>query len=152
MNYVHKLLMSFICTHIINNIYFFFDDFGLDNPGVLTCPFGFVVLVVVEVVVVVVVVVAVVDTCNSPRSYSSQTLAISSLLSPPNCLDFCVPSNLIALDIGSCPNFSESWLVECLGVEVSLVLVSDSVMFENGLPASEVSGSLVGSFTESPVG
>ena len=125
--------MSFICTHIINNIYFFFDDFGLDNPGVLTCPFGFVVLVVVEVVVVVVVVVAVVDTCNSPRSYSSQTLAISSLLSPPNCLDFCVPSNLIALDIGSCPNFSESWLVECVGVEVSLVMVSDPVMFENGI-------------------
>ena len=149
MNYVHKLLMSFICTHIINNIYFFFDDFGFDNPGVLHCPFGFVVLVVV---VVVVVVVAVVDTCNSPRSISSHFLAISSSLSPPFCLDFCVPSNLIALDIGSCPNFSESWLVECLGVEVSLVLVSDSVMFENGLPASEVSGSLVGSFTESPVG
>ena len=118
----------------------------------LTCPFGFVVLVVVEVVVVVVVVVAVVDTGNCPWSISSMTLFTSSLLRLPHCLDFCVPSNLIVLDIGSCPNSSESWLVECLDVEVSLVLVSDSVMFENGLPASEVSGSLIGSSTESPVG
>ena len=73
----------------------------------LTCPFGFVVLVVVEVVVVVVVVVPVVDTGNCPWSYSSMTLFISSLLSIPHCLDFCVPSNLIVLDIGSCPNSSE---------------------------------------------
>ena len=149
MNHVHKLIMSFICTHIINNIYFFFDDLGFGNPGVLHCPFGIVVLVVV---VVVVVVVAVVDTCNSSWSYSSHFLAISSSLRQPHCLDFCVPSNLIVLDIESCPNSSESWLAECLGDEVSLVLVSDSVIFENGLPASEVSGSLVGSFTESPVG
>ena len=149
MNYVHKLIMSFICTHILNNIYLFIDGLVFDNPWRLLCPFGIVVLVVV---VVVVVVVAVVDTCNSSWSYSSHFLAISSSLRQPHCLDFCVPSNLIALDIGSCPNFSESWLVECLGVEVSLVLVSDSVMFENGLPASEVSGSLIGSSTESPVG
>ena len=140
MNHVHKLIMSFICTHIINNIYFFFDDLGFGNPGVLHCPFGIVVLVVV---VVVVVVVAVVDTCNSSWSYSSHFLAISSSLRQPHCLDFCVPSNLIALDIGCCPNFSESefsesflvdsWLVECVGVEVSLVMVSDPVMFENGI-------------------
>ena len=118
MNYVHKLLMSFICTHIINNIYFFFDDFGLDNPGVLTCPFGFVVLVVVEVVVVVVVVVAVVDTGNCPWSISSMTLFICSLLRPFS-LFFFTPD--------PCPSSA------CL-------------------LASEVSGSLVGSFKEAPVG
>ena len=47
MNYVHKLIMSFICTHIINNIYFFFDGAILGSPTALHCPFGFVVVVVV---------------------------------------------------------------------------------------------------------
>ena len=145
MNYVHKLIMAIICTHIINNIYLFFDGSGLLNPTRIVLLFGFVVVVVVvvDVVVVVVVVVAVVDNFNSFWSRSSHISAICSQLRPSLCLYFTVPSILLELDIGCCSissesEFSESflvdsWLIDCLGVEVSLVMVSDPVMFENGI-------------------
>ena len=117
MKYVHKLIMSIICTKIINNNYFFFD--ALLNPTPLHWLFGFVLVIVVIVVVVVVVVVAVVDTFDSCCSRTFNCAFISSGFKP--FLFFAGPNFVSELVEGSCSLTSDVDFSESVGEKMKML-------------------------------